>query len=67
MYVFKPFATLHFLMKILATVSGENPKKIEVIGSDKTIHLPTQFSILISNIVVLLHKGFGLMMKNKNY
>ncbi len=54
-------------MKILATVSGENPKKIEVIGSDKTIHLPTQFSILISNIVVLLHKGFGLMMKNKNY
>ncbi len=54
-------------MKILATVSGENPKRFEVIGNDKTIHLSTQFSMLIPNIVVLLHKDVGLMMKNENY
>jgi hypothetical protein len=54
-------------MKILATVSGENPKKVEVIGNDKTIHLSTLFSMLILNIVVLLHKSLGLMMKNENF
>jgi hypothetical protein len=62
MYVFKRFVTFHFFMKILATVSGKNPKKVEVIGNDKTIHLSTQFSMLIVNIVVLLHKSVGLMM-----
>jgi hypothetical protein len=54
-------------MKILATVSGENPKKVEVIGNDKTIYLSTQFSMLILNIVVLLDKNLCLMMKNGNY
>jgi len=68
MYAFKLFITFHFLMKILVTVvSDENPKKLEVIGNDKTIHLSTQFSMLIPNIVVLLHKSLGLMIKNENY
>jgi hypothetical protein len=56
-----------FLMKIVATVSGENPKKFEVIGNDKLIHLSTQILMLILNIVVLLHKSLGLMIKNDNY
>jgi hypothetical protein len=67
MYPFKLSVTFHFLMKILATVSGENAKKFEVIGSDKNVYLSTQFLMLISNIVVLLHKNLGLMMKNENY
>jgi hypothetical protein len=50
-------------MKILATVSGE----FEVTGNDKTVHLPTHFSMLIPNIAVLLHKSLGLMIKNENY
>jgi hypothetical protein len=36
-------------MKLLATVSAENPKKFEFIGSDKTVHLSTRFSMLIPN------------------
>jgi hypothetical protein len=54
-------------MTILAIVSGENSKKFEVIGNDKIIHLSTQFSMMIPNIVVLLQKSLGLMMKNENY
>jgi hypothetical protein len=53
-------------MKIRATVSDKNPKKIEVIGSDKTIYHSMQFSMLIPNIVVLLYKSLGLMMKHEN-
>jgi hypothetical protein len=53
-------------MKILATISGENPKKLGFIGSDKIIHLSMQYSMLSPNIVVLLHKNLGLMMKNEN-
>jgi len=67
MYVFELFVTPHFLVKILATVSSENTKKFEVIGNDKTIHLSTQFLMLIPNIVVLLHKSWSLMIKNENY
>jgi hypothetical protein len=54
-------------MKIVATISGENPKKFEVIGSDKIIHLPMQFSMLIPNRVVLLHKNLGLIMKKESH
>jgi hypothetical protein len=67
MYVFKLFVTFHFLMKILANVSGENPRKFEVIGNDKIIHRSMQFLMLILNLVVLLRRSLGLMMKNNNY
>jgi molecular chaperone GrpE (heat shock protein) len=57
MYVFKLFVTFHFLIKISVTVLGENSKKFEVTGSDKTIHISMQFSMLIPNMIVLLHKS----------
>jgi hypothetical protein len=67
MYVLKLVVTIHFLMKILANVSSENPKKFEVIGNDKTMHRSMQFLMLILNLVVLLRRSLGLMMKNDNY
>jgi hypothetical protein len=67
MYIFDIFLTFHFLIKIRTTVSGGNSKKFEVMGSDKGIHQSMQFSMLILNMIVLLHRSFVLMMKMEIY
>jgi hypothetical protein len=50
MYVLILLIKFDFLMKILTTVSSENPKNIKVTETDQTIHQSTQFSVLIQNM-----------------
>ncbi len=52
-----------FLIKMLATVSDRKSKNLKVIERDKALHSATQFSMLIQNIIVLLHHNLVLIMK----
>ncbi len=46
---------------------GENSKKIKVPGSDRDTHRSTQFSMLIPNMIFLLHKNQVLIEIIENY
>ncbi len=54
-------------MQILVTVSRENSKKLEVLRIDKVLHQSTQFSMVIPNMIILLHKSSILIVKIEIY